>query len=76
MIHIKLILVKGVRLYLELFFPCGCLVIPAPFVEKTVFFLPCIAFAPPGDGVRDGPIWSPAPFPFPKDLQTPDGGAS
>ena len=77
-IHIELILVKGVRQYLELFFPCGCLVVPAPFVEKTVFFSLVLRLLHLGMGLGTAPFWSPvtAPFPYAKDLQTPDGGAA
>lgn len=35
MVHFELIFVKGV----EFFFPCGCPIISAPFVEKTILSL-------------------------------------
>ena len=76
-IHIELILMKGVRLS-RIIFPCGCLVVPAPFVEKTVFFSLVLRLLLLGMELGTAPFWSPvtAPFPFAKDLQTPDGGAS
>ena len=43
-IYFELMPVKGVRIgSLCIFFACGCSVVPAPFVEKTIFFY-CIAF--------------------------------
>lgn len=35
MVHFELIFVKGV----DFFFPCGCPIISAPFVEKTILSL-------------------------------------
>ena len=45
MMHFELIFVKDAR-YLSGFISsiCGCLIVPAPFVEKTVF-VHCIVFA-------------------------------
>ena len=38
MSHLDLILVKGVRsVSRSIFFACGCPVVPAPFVEETIF---------------------------------------
>lgn len=36
-IRFELILVEVVGLCLDYFFACGCSVVPAPFVEETIF---------------------------------------
>ena len=37
MIHFELIFVKGVRAVSRFIFACGCTVVSALFVEKTIF---------------------------------------